>query len=206
MYDDIMSRKSFPYYWRFVRALHLPTVHFPYRGAVMQRFDVYSVFSLNIFTCIFLNENLWNSIKISLKFVPKGPMDNILALVQIMAWRRPGDKPLSEPMMVVLPTHICVIRPQWVNILEALSLQTLSLRLAKLSLFSKGRLANCWLTILVKEATGYLTRMKCYEKKENGIHIFWEILTFVLPRLRNSLYNDSVSMRDWNFIGWIGVF
>ena len=34
---------------------------------------------------------------ISLKFVPKGPINNIPALVQIMAWRRPGDKPLSEP-------------------------------------------------------------------------------------------------------------
>ena len=32
-----------------------------------------------------------------------------------MAWRRPGDKPLSEPMMVSLPMHICVTRPQWVN-------------------------------------------------------------------------------------------
>ena len=32
-----------------------------------------------------------------------------------MAWRRPGDKPLSEPMMVSLMTHICVTRPQWVN-------------------------------------------------------------------------------------------
>ena len=32
-----------------------------------------------------------------------------------MAWRRPDDKPLSEPMMVSLPTHICVTRPQWVN-------------------------------------------------------------------------------------------
>ena len=35
-----------------------------------------------------------------------------------MAWRRPGDKPLSEPMMVKLPTHICVTRPQWVNSLK----------------------------------------------------------------------------------------
>ena len=32
-----------------------------------------------------------------------------------MAWRRAGDKPLSEPMMFSLPTHICVTRPQWVN-------------------------------------------------------------------------------------------
>ena len=32
-----------------------------------------------------------------------------------MGWRRPGDKPLSEPMMVCLLTHICVTWPQWVN-------------------------------------------------------------------------------------------
>ena len=32
-----------------------------------------------------------------------------------MAWRLPGDKPLSEPMMISLLTHICVTRPQWVN-------------------------------------------------------------------------------------------
>ena len=69
----------------------------------------------DIFKWIFLNENVWISIKISLKFVPKGPINNIPALVQIMAWRRPGDKPLSEPMMVRLPTHICVTRPQWIN-------------------------------------------------------------------------------------------
>ena len=62
--------------------------------------------------CIFLNENVRISIKISLKFVPNGPINNISALVQKMAWRRPGDKPLSEPMMVSLPTHICVTRPQ----------------------------------------------------------------------------------------------
>ena len=60
---------------------------------------------------IFLNENVKISIKISLKFAPKGPINNIPALVQIMAWRRPGDK----PMMVSSTTHICVTRPQWVN-------------------------------------------------------------------------------------------
>ena len=32
-----------------------------------------------------------------------------------MAWRRPGDKPLSEPMIVSLLTHICVTRPQWIK-------------------------------------------------------------------------------------------
>ena len=67
------------------------------------------------FKCTFLNENVSIRIKISLKFVPKGPINNIPAMVKIMAWRRPGDKPLSEPVMVSLPTHICVTRPQWVN-------------------------------------------------------------------------------------------
>ena len=35
-----------------------------------------------------------------------------------MAWCRPGDKPLSEdsePMMISLPTHLCLTRPQWVK-------------------------------------------------------------------------------------------
>ena len=69
----------------------------------------------DIFKWIFLNENVWISISISLKFVPRGPINNIPTLVQVMAWRRPGDKPLSEPMMVRLPTHICITRPQWVK-------------------------------------------------------------------------------------------
>ena len=47
---------------------------------------------------------------------------NIPALVQIMAWRRPGDKPSSEPMIVSLLTHICITRPQWVNIRSSMSL------------------------------------------------------------------------------------
>ena len=59
----------------------------------------------DIFKWIFLNENLWISLKTSRNFVPKGPLDNN-SLVQIMAWRRSGDKPLSESIMVSLLTHI----------------------------------------------------------------------------------------------------
>ena len=69
----------------------------------------------DISKCIFLNETVWISIKISLKFVPNGLFDNIPALGQIMACCWPGDKPLSEPMMESLPTHMCVTRPQWVK-------------------------------------------------------------------------------------------
>ena len=79
-----------------------------YNDAVVRNVDVNSLrprqngrhFPDDTFKHIFLNENLNISIKISLKFVPKGPIYNIPALAQIMVWRRPGDKPLSEPMMV----------------------------------------------------------------------------------------------------------
>ena len=53
----------------------------------------------NIFKWIFLNEKFCILIQISLEFVPKEPIDNNSALVQIMAWRRIGDKPLSEPKL-----------------------------------------------------------------------------------------------------------
>ena len=65
-----------------------------------------SILADNIFKCIFLTENAEILIKISLKFVPKGPINNIPALVQIMACRLPGDKPLSEPLMVRLSRHV----------------------------------------------------------------------------------------------------
>ena len=74
-------------------------------------------FPADIFKCIFLNENAWISIKISLQCVPEGPIHNIPELVQIMTWRRPSDKPLSEPMRISLLMHICVTRPEWVNFL-----------------------------------------------------------------------------------------
>ena len=47
-----------------------------------------AILHAKFFKSIFPNENVWILIKISLKFVPKGPLNNILALVQIMAWRQ----------------------------------------------------------------------------------------------------------------------
>ena len=72
-------------------------------------------FADDTFKCIFLNGNVRISMKLPLKFDPQGPCNNIPALVQIMAWRRPGDKPLSEPLLVSLLMHICATRSQWVN-------------------------------------------------------------------------------------------
>ena len=53
----------------------------------------------NIFKLIFSNENDRIPIQILLKFVARSPIDNKPALVQVMAWRWIGDKPLSEPML-----------------------------------------------------------------------------------------------------------
>ena len=77
---------------------------------------VVAIFQTTIFKCFLLNKNIWILIKISHKFIPKFAINDIPVLVQIMAWHRPGEKPLSERMMVSLPTHICVTRPQWANL------------------------------------------------------------------------------------------
>ena len=77
--------------------------------------------------------NIWITINISLTFVPKGPINNSPALIQIMAWHLSGVKPLSEPMMISLLTHICVTRPQCILI---------SSRFSDRLIFNMGR--NLW--------------------------------------------------------------
>ena len=46
-----------------------------------------------------MNEIFYILVQIALKFAPKGPIGNDVALVQVMAWRWTGDKPLPEPML-----------------------------------------------------------------------------------------------------------
>ena len=53
----------------------------------------------HIFKYIFLNENDIIPIQISLKFVPRSPINDMTALVEVMAWCQTGDKPLSESML-----------------------------------------------------------------------------------------------------------
>ena len=57
------------------------------------------LFADDTYKCIFLNENVWISNKISLKFVSEGLINYMAALFQIMAWWWRGNKPLSEAMM-----------------------------------------------------------------------------------------------------------
>ena len=107
------------YWWcsagRGYRHLAYPCNQLGLFNTLKPRQTWWPLFPDDIFICIFLNENVGVLLKISPKYVPKGPINNIPALLQIMAWRRPGDKSLSETMMVSLPTNICVTRPQWVN-------------------------------------------------------------------------------------------
>ena len=79
------------------------------------RNDIGAILQTTFSNAFYQIKMCWFLWKISLKFIPKGPINNIPALVQIMAWRRPGDKPLLEPMMDILLNHICVTWPQWVN-------------------------------------------------------------------------------------------
>ena len=53
----------------------------------------------NILRWILINGQFCILINISPKFVTKGPIDNSPTLVRIMAWRRLGDKPLSELLL-----------------------------------------------------------------------------------------------------------
>ena len=57
-----------------------------------------------------------------LNFVPEGTIENISALVQILARRLAGNKPLFEPTMVNLRTQICVIRPQYTFLLISIAI------------------------------------------------------------------------------------
>ena len=71
----------------------------------------------NIFTCVFLNENAWISIKISLKFVPKDPMNNIPALVidGLVQERHNSSASAMELRLSCINPSICTTRFHWVN-------------------------------------------------------------------------------------------
>ena len=99
---------------------------------------------------IFFNENVWNDDSNSLNFVAKVPINNIPALMKVMAWRRPGDKPISETIMVRIMTYICVTWPQWVTgkNYNQYCLKGGKLLHTMLALYKKSR--NLWI-IAVKE-------------------------------------------------------
>ena len=134
-------------------------------------------FADNVFKYIFQNENVWISIKISLKFVPKGSINDIPVLVHIMAWRRPGDKPLFEPMMVRLLMHICVTRSQWVNqpllivsvsCTYSLYSPPLCLQMVWCLLAPDQQKTQCWLSHTQRNTC--VENFTWWKKKINSIH------------------------------------
>ena len=95
-------------------------------------------FADDTFKCIFLNEDIKISIKISLKFVPKGQINNIPALVQIMAWHRPGDKPLSDAYIVYWRIYASL------GLNELKTLQNLLMHQHKILLFGSDVIWKNW--------------------------------------------------------------
>ena len=92
--------------WKLVAVIRLNTLRQRQNGCH---------FTDDFFKGMFFNEKVWILIKISLKFVPKGSINKILALVQIMVWHLPGEKQLFEPMLVSLLMHKSITLPRRVN-------------------------------------------------------------------------------------------
>ena len=79
------------------------------------------IFTDDIFKLIFMNENDIILIQISLRFVPRSLIDNNPSLVRVMAWRRTGNNPLPEPMLIQSPGA----RGRWFNLSSGETLKLL---------------------------------------------------------------------------------
>ena len=153
---------------------------------------------MDIFKRIFFNENICISIQMALKAVPKDPINNIPALAQIMAWRRPGDNPLSKPMMVSLLMHTCVTPPQWVKwrtddndscrLLHAFVLMQRSLR--KLSLFEG-------IGLIMSHTRSYMMSQKCVLPRWKIYFMsLGQVVVFGVRRLSQSYFCAYVTDND----------
>ena len=129
-YEEIVGHMCNTKLWRqlhieekHVRITYLPFV-FWYLFWLLCNRSVYllnggaTCFSVDGLVAVVQPPQLLCLIIIPLKFVHKGSINTIPAMVQIMACRLDGAKPLSETMMVRLPTHICVARPQCVKYVD----------------------------------------------------------------------------------------
>ena len=114
---------------------------------------------------------------ISLKFVPKVLINNIPALIQIMAWRQPGAKSLSELMMVKVPTPICITRPQWVKLLhrtgccEHFSFKSMDFR-------------NCWCMDYMQESHVAICHVTVALLVTSPVNVSWG-------------WEEDISLRGW---------
>ena len=90
---------SFIQFYSELTSLYIST---PYTYQVWILNSIYDMkITDDIFKSIF-NESVWiliTTCTISLKFIPKGPIDYKSALVQVVAWHRTGEKPLPESVL-----------------------------------------------------------------------------------------------------------
>ena len=119
-----------------------------------------------------------------------------------MAWRHPGDKPLSEPMMVSLPTHICVTRPQWViNAYVSFSLNKSNICMACLHVLS-WTFFNTITHVLEAWARFY-----SYHYYGNFVIIFMRGLMYFFSDLLQNLGSDLTQCTGslWTHLSATGV-
>ena len=123
-------------------------------------------FADDTFKRIFLNEDVRISIKISLKFVPKGPINNNPALVQIMAWRRSSHY-LNQWWLVY-----------W-RIYASLGLNELSMFLCwfcpniLISKLSKTSSGKCWICSSAQTSGLSVLPRDLYKKKQKKQAACW---------------------------------
>ena len=155
----------------------------------------------DIFKCIFLKENVRILIKISLNFVPKCPINNIPALVQIMICCRPGDKPLSEPIMVSLLMLISITRPHWINVHYISNIHLISFP-DRFSLF-KGYSLYTWLLVLTQAIVGLI--MSSIFKHGNNIMRLFVISCAMLVTTVLSMIIFSLQLNVYFIVSFILV-
>ena len=126
---------------------------------------------------------IYVSINISLKWALKFPINDIPSLVQIMAWHCPGIKPISEPMMVGLMTHVCVTRPQWVKTESKQLWITQILQLLSSQMMSWNTFLYCMFCTMIHIRSVYLPWV---DHRAVGVHQ-------LMPDAINSLV-------DWDWI------
>ena len=101
-------------YLKYVHSRHLKYVHSVFALTHWNRDEIDAILKTTFTNALSGMKMYWFRLKFHCNLF-RGPINNIASLIQIMAWRRSGDKPLSEPMLVRSLTHIRITRPQWVK-------------------------------------------------------------------------------------------
>ena len=169
-----------------LRTIFITTILWSFRYLTHWCWDTTSANLQPTFSNVLSRKKMYEfRLKISLKFVPKGLINNMTALVQIMAWRRSGDKPLFEPMMFESLTHLCVTRPKCVNMHPSRRVVMSQWGSAK-----ERRAANWWLPVL-------RFRTETWDVNDILIH---HALTLELPGPLSRSHKGQMIWELWCFL------